>query len=79
MQTLKVENSSTIAAIRYDEATSEMQIDFKHNEDQVTTYRYEGVSKEAWDKFTLAESKGRHFAAEIKLRYQGTKLQRETA
>ncbi len=74
MQTLKVENSSTIAAIRFDESLSEMQIDFKHNGDQVTTYRYEGVSLEAWDKFSVAESYGRHFAKEIKARYKGVKL-----
>lgn len=74
MQQLKVTNSSTIAALRYDEATSQMEIDFKHNEDQVTTYLYEGVSEEAWDKFTAAApSYGKHFAREIKPRYRGVK------
>lgn len=62
--------SSTIRSIQYEAETSVLIVAFKSG----FSYQYDGVSKEAWDKFTSAESKGSHFAKEIKNRYTGRKL-----
>lgn len=70
MQRLSTPESSTIAEIAYDEKTSYMTVHFKSK----YAYEYQGVSKEAWDKFTSAESKGKYFAESIKNRYTGRKL-----
>lgn len=62
--------SATIRSIAYEAEKSELVVTFKSG----YAYQFDGVSKEAWDKFTLAESKGSHFAREIKTRYTGKKL-----
>lgn len=62
--------STTIRSIQYEAEASVLIVTFKSG----YAYQYEGVSKEAWDKFTMAESKGRHFASDIKPRYTGRKL-----
>ncbi len=75
MQQFEAKTSSNIAWARYHEDTCTLEIDFKDKAgNRTTTYAYDGFSKEAWDKFNMAESHGKYFAFEIRPRYQGRKI-----
>jgi hypothetical protein len=75
MQSFKVEHSSTIEGARYEPETREMQIDFKTSvPGKFSTYSYQGVSIETWEKFSTAPSKGKHFSESIRKQFPGKKL-----
>lgn len=62
--------SSLIRAYGYDPETLEMDIEFNNG----GTYRYSGVTQERFNEFLRAESKGKHFLAEIKGKYDYQKM-----
>jgi hypothetical protein len=55
--------SSQVAAIGYDEATSTLAVKFKYG---LAIYHYPGVNKETYDAFMAAESIGKFFGQYIK-------------
>ncbi len=57
--------SSNIEAIRYDAIEQKLFVRFKTGR----LYSYQGVSKDIFDEFMAAESKGRYFVQHIKLNY----------
>lgn len=63
--------SSTISHIGYNDETHEMQITFNHG----GTYSYQGISPETHQGLITAESVGKHFHANIRPHFTGTKLQ----
>ena len=67
---MKFVKSSNISAIGYDLRASVLRVRFSSG----STYDYSGVTNDDWLKFAAAESKGAHFAAHIRGKYQGVKL-----
>lgn len=63
--------SSNLIRARYDVTTKEMQVDFLGG----ATYAYQGVTPAHWKGFTIADSKGKYLAAEIKPNYPAKKLE----
>jgi hypothetical protein len=59
--------SSHIAALGYDALASELYVAF--SSPRPTTYVYEGVAKQVFDRLIQSESIGRFFNEEIKGRY----------
>lgn len=67
--------SSTIHGADYDDQTSILVVHFKSASGaRVSSYQYDGVSVEAWEALRCSESKGRHFAKEIKQKFQAKAL-----
>lgn len=64
-------DSSTIAAIGYDEESEVLEIEFVAG----AVYRYLGVSTEVFDTFTKARSLGRFFNEHIKDAYPWEKVE----
>ena len=64
-------NSSSLAAIAYDSATSTLDIEFTSG----AAYRYINVAAEAARELIAAPSLGRYFVTEIKGRYPYTRLE----
>lgn len=62
--------SSQIESVGFDEATHTLYIQFKSG----GKYSYAGVSADTFQSFLHAESLGKYFGAEIKGRYQFTKI-----
>lgn len=61
--------SSTIRWARYNPETRVLEIDFKGKDGNVaSTYAYQAFGPMDWEDFLAAESKGKHFAFNIKLR-----------
>lgn len=61
--------SSNIVAVGHDAETSKLFVQFKSG----GTYQYDNVPPEAHAAFVGAESVGKHFHAEIKGKYEGSK------
>lgn len=61
--------STLIASYGYDPEKQEMDIDFHKG----GVYRYFGVTQEAFNEFLRAPSKGKHFLAHIKGKYEYVK------
>lgn len=57
--------SSNVQSIGYDNRTDELTITFKNN----ATYLYEGVSRETYDEFRAAPSKGKFVWSDIRGKY----------
>lgn len=63
--------SSSVAAVAYDPATSTLEIEFTSG----AAYHYTDVEAEAFLELLAASSIGRHFVQEIKGRYPYTKME----
>lgn len=61
MRDIKTPDSSNIAAVRYDDDTQKLEIDFK----QGGTYEYDNVPKDVAEGFESAPSAGKYFHANI--------------
>lgn len=59
--------SSNIAAHGYDAASQTLAVQFKGGK----VYHYSGVPQDTADAFIAAESKGSHFAREIRPAFEG--------
>jgi hypothetical protein len=66
---LKPVKSSQIAAIGYDAENKTLAIRFNGGK---KLYHYAGVSQEVFDKFSAAESVGKHFGAHIRGKFPHT-------
>lgn len=68
-QVIDCEKSSTLRWARYREAEQILEIDFKNGKTGTvnSTYEYRSFSPSDWVEFQAAESKGKHFAHNIKL------------
>lgn len=74
MKSFEARESATVGWARYDPATETMEVDFKDKTGaKASTYSYAGVSLAEWERFERAESKGKHFAFEIRPKYKGVK------
>lgn len=62
MKKLNTPESSNIAAVRYDEDTQRLEVDFKNGG---ATYEYYKVPKDVAEGFEKAESAGKYFHANI--------------
>lgn len=60
--------SSTISEINYD--NNLLTVTFNNGRE----YSYEGVSKELYEEFTKAESKGKYFHENINYRYNYSRI-----
>ena len=63
---------SHLEEIAYHEDTQTLIVTFRYSG---ATYTYDAVPLEEYDKLMSAESKGKHFCAHIKPKYQATKIQ----
>lgn len=54
--------SSQLSSIGFDDKTNTLAVKFNNG----GTYHYHGVTKAEFDKFSSAESMGKHFSAHIK-------------
>jgi len=63
--------SSNLAGVGYDAATRVLEVQFKGG----GIYRYEGVAPEEHAELMAAESVGKCFAAGIKKRYEGKRVE----
>lgn len=63
-------SSSNIASVGYDEASSTLEIEFVGG----GLYQYDDVSKEVYEEFLNADSKGKFFAQNIKGSYRYRKI-----
>ncbi len=63
--------SSSIEAVGYDEATLKLYVKFLESGE---TYVYDGVRREVFVEFMLAESKGHYFNSQIRKRYRYERL-----
>ena len=61
--------SSLIRAYGYDPGKRDLDIEFMRG----GTYRYADVPQEAFEEFLRAESKGKHFLANIRDKFSWTK------
>ena len=67
--------SSNLHSARYDADARVLEISFKSaNGAKTSTYRYEDVGPLLWEDLCAAESKGKFFAANIKVRFKGVKI-----
>lgn len=62
--------SSSIAAVSYDDATSTLEVEFVNG----TVYRYFAVPPSVYQAFLGAESLGRYFNEAIRTRYRYAKV-----
>jgi len=62
--------STTLSTVAYDDATSVLDIEFKHG----GSYRYFMVPRRTYDALLAAESKGRFFNHAIRGRFAFTRL-----
>jgi len=63
--------SSNVAAVGYDESKRLLEVEFTSG----SVYQYEGVPPEEHRGLVEAESVGKYFAAVIRKRYQGQRVQ----
>ena len=63
-------SSSNLRSIGYEPETATLEVEFNNG----SVYQYHGVSKEIFDSFMQAGSKGSYFNANIKNNYGTTKL-----
>lgn len=74
MEQFEAKESSNVGWARYDPATEILEIDFKAKDGtRQSTYTYAGFPASEWEAFQRSESKGRHFAYQIRPRYKGVK------
>ncbi len=74
MPEFQAEHSANIGWARYDEASSQLEVDFKNSQGiKTSTYVYDNFPAGDWEAFRLAESKGKYFAYHIRPRYVGHK------
>lgn len=64
MRDINIPDSSNIAAVRYDDDTQTLQVDFKNGG---ATYEYANVPKDVAEGFESAPSAGKYFHANIRL------------
>lgn len=64
-------DSSNIHSVGYDPETRHLHVKFKSGG---AVYRYEGVAPEAHAQFVAADSKGKHFKANILGKFKHAKL-----
>jgi len=69
--TMKSVDSSNIQSIGYDKEIKTLVVMFKTG----NAYSYSGVSEEDFQKFDTAQSKGQHFAREIRGKYSAEKVE----
>lgn len=62
--------SSNISGLGYDDKTKTLEVHFASG----GRYRYSGVPEHVFTKFLQADSKGAHFATEIRSRFTGSKV-----
>lgn len=67
---MDITGSSNIKAVNYDKETKTMEVSFSNG----SRYKYEEVPAEKYEAFIKAESKGKHFATEIRNKFRSTKL-----
>lgn len=60
-------DSSSIAAVGHDPATSTLKVQFKSGD----TYHYKGVSADAHASLLKAKSIGSHFQTHVRPKYKG--------
>lgn len=65
-----ITGSSNISRIGYNKKLNTLYVDFKGG----GIYQYLAVPVSIWNKFILAQSKGRFFATNIRGKYETTKL-----
>lgn len=63
--------SSNVASVGYDDSKHLLEVEFTTG----SVYQYEGVSAEEHRGLVGAESVGKYFAANIRKRYQGQRVQ----
>lgn len=63
-ESVHAKESKQLEWMRYDEATQELEIDFRGK--TPSTYTYAGFPPEEWEAFKAAESKGSFFAAHVR-------------
>lgn len=63
-------NSSMIRSIGYDQNSSTLQVEFNSG----VTWQYYDFNESEWLQFQNAESIGKYFNANIRDRYQGSKI-----
>lgn len=63
-------NSGNLESAGYDDQAQALFIKFKTGQ----TYRYANVPRRVFDELMAAESKGRYFAAVIRLEYKAERL-----
>lgn len=67
VQTVDCEKSSNIRWARYFPVERRLEIDFKGKDGKVnSTYEYQSFGPMDWEAFNAAESKGKHFAFNIR-------------
>ena len=64
------ESANSITTYGYDPATLQLDIEFHKG----GRYRYSGVTQERFEDFLRSTSKGKHFLAEIKGKYEFQKI-----
>ncbi len=62
--------STNLSAAGYDEASQTLEVEFNYG----AVYRYAGVPLNEFEGLMNADSKGKYFNANIKTRYQFSKL-----
>ncbi len=67
--------SGNIARVGYDRESSTLVVEFKHGFDKGPKYYYVGVTEEEHKDLVSAKSVGKHFAAFIRLKYDGVKVE----
>jgi hypothetical protein len=70
MPEIDCKESSNLHWARWNNETEVLEIDFKKDGKKVSTYGYRGFTGADWDRFNASESKGRHFAYEIRPLYE---------
>lgn len=69
-------DSSLLASAGFDEAAQTIEVEFAPRKGQATgdVYQYGPCSKEVWESFQAAESRGKHFLSQIKPKFAATKV-----